>query len=490
MVTENSRRDDGGDVWLMATTSIWRIKGQMGKVINYVENPDKTTSPMAIPEGLSSDTLEDVIAYAGREEATNKQKLITGINIDYHKAKDQMMTVKRKFKKENGTIAYHGYQSFAEGEVDPVTAHKIGVALANELWGEEFQVVVCTHLDKSSHIHNHFVINTVSKLDGKKFFRSEQDYRKMREVSDRLCREYGLSVIRDPQRKGKHYSQYDAERNGKPTFGSTIRVDIDRAIKASLTENEFYNMLEDMGYEFKFYSKNGKVLERPSLKPKNAQKYFRFDNLGEGYSVEEISERILENIRRTDPFPEETMMAVQQYRRMYPPKPKAKGLAALYYYYCYELKIIVRYPASVQQVSFFMREDIRKLEQLDKQVWLLGENKIETYEDLQSFREKCIIEKEELTGKRDDLRNMLKRVIGAGDEDANLSVKEEIAEISGKLQKLREDIRICDQVEDRAERMLAEYSAIKGQQEEREGEENELFRGCSGTSREDVLKRR
>ena len=184
------------------------------------------------------------------------------------------------------------------------------------------------------------------------------------------------------------------------------------------------------------------------------------------------------------------MMAVQQYRRMYPPRPKAKGLAALYYYYCYELKLIVRYPASVQQVSFFMREDIRKLEQLDKQVLLLGENKIETYEDLQSFREKCIAEKEELTGKRDDLRNMLKRVIRTGDENAVLSVKEEIAEISGKLQKLREDIRICDQVEERAERMLAEYSAIKEQQEEREGEENELFRGCSGTGREDVLKRR
>ena len=100
-------------------------------------------------------------------------------------------------------------------------------------------------------------------VDGKKYHRTNEDYRKMREVSDRLCREYGLPVIRDPQRKGKHYSQYDAERNGKPTFGSTIRGDIDRAIKASLTENEFYNMLEDMGYAFKFYSKNGKVLERP-----------------------------------------------------------------------------------------------------------------------------------------------------------------------------------------------------------------------------------
>ncbi len=473
----------------MATTSIWRINGQMGHVINYVENANKTTSPMEFPAGLSSDTLEDVIAYAGREDATNKRKLITGINLDCNDAKNQMMIVKKKFEKTGGTIAYHGYQSFAEGEVNPDTAHKIGVALAEELWGERFQVVVCTHLDKASHIHNHFVINTVSHMDGRKFYRSAKDYRKMREVSDRLCREYGLSVIQEPQRKGKHYSQYEAERNGKPTFGSTIRADIDRAIKASLTENEFYDMLEEMGYKFKFYSKNGKLLERPSLKPKNAQKYFRFDNLGEGYSVDEISDRILENIRRKEPFPEETKEKVQRYRRDYPPRPKAKGLAALYYYYCYELKIIVRYPASVKQVSFFMREDIRKLEQLDEQVRLLGENKIETYEDLNVFREKCSTEKVELMDLRHELRNKLKRMIRAGDEVAILSVKEEIAAVTDKLQKLNNDLVICDKVEERAERIQVEYTAIKEQQNEREENENELFRGCSGTNREDVAKR-
>lgn len=478
----------------MATTSLWRIRGQLGKVVTYVENADKTTSPTEIPAGVSSETLEDLIAYAGREDATNQRKLVTGINLDPTKAREDMMVVKRRFEKAGGTIAYHGYQSFAEGEVDADTAHKIGVALANELWGDEFQVVVCTHLDKASHIHNHFVINTVSHVDGHKFYRSEKDYRKMREVSDRLCREYGLSVIREPQRKGKHYSQYDAERNGKPTFGSTIRADIDRAIKASLTENEFYDMLEEMGYEFKFYSKNGKPLERPSLKPKNAQKYFRFDNLGEGYSVDEISDRILENIRRRDPFPEETLAKIQKYRREYPPRPKAKGLAALYYYYCYELKIIVRYPASVKQVSFFMREDIRKLEQLDKQVRLLGENKIETYEDLEKFREKCGTEKEELTQIRSELRNQLKRVMRTGDESAVLSVKEEIAAVTDKLQKLRDDLVICDKVEERAEQMQAEYATIKEQnkeqQTEREEDVNELFRGCSGTSREDDPKRR
>lgn len=474
----------------MATTSLWRINGQMGHVINYVENIDKTTSPMEVPGGLSSDTLEDLIAYAGREGATNKRKLIAGINLDYHDAKNQMMIIKRKFEKENGTIAYHGYQSFAEGEVDPDTAHRIGIALAEELWGDRFQVVVCTHLDKASHIHNHFVINTVSHIDGRKFFRSESDYRKMREVSDRLCREYGLSVIKNPEGTGKHYSQYVAERNGKPTFGSSIRADIDKAIKASLTESEFYDMLEAMGYEFKFYSKNGKPLERPSLKPKNAQKFFRFDNLGEGYSVDEIADRILENIRRKDPFPEETQEKVRKYRQEFPPRPKAKGLAALYYYYCYELNIIVRYPASAKQVSFLMREDIRKLEQLDKQVQLLGKNRIETYEDLQEFREKCSAEKEMLIKTRGELRNKLKRVVRAGDEEAAMAVKKEIAAVTEKLQQIKDDLVTCNRVEEKAEMIQAEYAAMKKEQTEREENVNELLRGCSGTSRKDVPERR
>lgn len=475
----------------MATTSIWRVNGYIGNVILYAKNPEKTTMevPIKVPDTTDKNSLEDVISYACREDATVERQFVSGLNCTPENARKTMMDTKRKWEKVGGVMAYHGYQSFAEGEVTPEIAHAIGKQLANELWGK-YEVIVATHIDKTSHIHNHFVVNTVSWEDGEKFHRTNEDYRKMREVSDRLCREYGLSVIQEPQRKGKHYSQYDAERNGKPTFGSTIRADIDCAIKASLTENEFYNMLEEMGYEFKFYSKNGKTLERPSLKPKNAQKFFRFDNLGEGYSVDEIADRILENIRRKDPFPEETVEKVRKYRNDFPPRPKAKGLAALYYYYCYELKIIVRYPASVKQVSFFMREDIRKLEQLDKQVRLLGENKIETYEDLREFREKCGTEKEELMNLRHELRNKLKRMIRAGDESAILSVKEEIATVTDKLQKLNEDIAICDKVEERAERIQSEYDLIKEQQNEREENENELFRGCSGTSREDVTKRR
>lgn len=143
----------------MAVTSLWRVKGYIGKVLLYAENPNKTTTPETIPVAteLNKDTLEDVISYAAREEATNLRQLVSGIHCDVETARQDMMKTKLRFDKEGGTIAYHGYQSFKEGEVTPDVAHKIGVKLAQELWGDRFEVLVATHLDKASHIHNHFV---------------------------------------------------------------------------------------------------------------------------------------------------------------------------------------------------------------------------------------------------------------------------------------------------------------------------------------------
>lgn len=157
-------------------------------------------------------------------------------------------------------------------------------------------------------------MNTVSFVDGIKYHRTNEDYQFMRDVSDRLCREYGLSVVKHPEGKKKNYGEWSAEKNGKPTYRQKIRDDIDRAIAASLTETEFYDALEEMGYELKFTARSGKELQRPSLRPSGSERFFRFDRLGEDYSLDEISNRILENIRRKDPFPEETRNAVRRYR--------------------------------------------------------------------------------------------------------------------------------------------------------------------------------
>lgn len=473
----------------MAVTSLWRVRGYIGKVLLYAENPDKTANPETIPSVLEAnrEALEDVIAYAGREAATNRRQLVTGVNCTAGTARSEMIAVKKRFRKEDGTIAYHGYQSFREGEVTPEQAHRIGIQLAEELWGERYQVLVATHVDKESHIHSHFVINTVSFVDGQKFYRSNEDYTRMREVSDRLCREYGLSVVRRPEGRRENYSAWSAEKNGKPTNRSLIRTDIDRAIAASLTEAEFFQTLADMGYELKLTAESGKALQRPSLRPHGSARFYRFDRLGEEYTLDSIESRILERIRRQELFPEDEQRRYRKYRAEHPPRTKAKGIAALYYYYCYELHILLRFPASVTRLSAAMRQDLRKLDRLDEQTRFLAENQIETYADLDKYREYADNEITALTAERTGFRNKLKRTARTGDALAVEEVKQQIAAVSGKIKKLQESLKICDSVRQRTEDLRAQLDAL---QNERKEQEDELFGRSGGTGREDEPQRR
>ena len=476
----------------MATTSLWRVKEHLGRVVNYVENPEKTENEERLIGNGESEfsSLNDVIDYVSRDSATNLKQLVTGINVDPAKARDEMNLVKKKFGKEGGTIAYHGYQSFKEGEVTAEQAHQIGIDLANELWGDRFQVLVCTHVDKSSHIHNHFLLNTVSFVDGKKFFRSNDDYRQMQKVSDRLCREQHLSVVRHPEDgRGKSYKEWQDDFQGKPTYRNMIRRDIDRAIKASVTEKEFFRCLTEMGYEFKLYTASGEPLMRPSIKPKGSQRFFRFDRLGENYGVDEIKYRILENIRRELPFSEEEVQKVHRYRQEYPPRPKAKGLADLYYHYCYELHIIVRFPGSVKHVSAALREDLKKLDQLDEQVRLLGENHIETKADLDSYRvsvnEKII----DLDKMRRSLRTKLQSAVRHDDTEEKSKMQSQLAALAEERKKLKWNLVVCDRVEERAEKIAENMKDIE-RTTGKEKDNDELFRRRSGADRQDVVKRR
>jgi hypothetical protein len=279
----------------MAVTSIWPIKGRVDKVINYARNPEKTTEA-SYEELASLHAIDNVVEYAADDMKTELRSYVSCINLRSEQtAAQEFMDTKRNWKNLGGRTCYHGYQSFKAGEVTAETAHEIGVKLAQELWGDRFEVVVATHCN-TGHYHNHFVINSVSCADGYKFYNSPADYARMREVSDRLCREYAISVIENPVGRAKNYAEWQAEQNGKPTHRGTIRADIDRAIRASTTERDFLRIMGEMGYQLKTRGKGGKPLKYPALKPPDADGYFRFHKLGEGYSLDEIKERILHNL--------------------------------------------------------------------------------------------------------------------------------------------------------------------------------------------------
>lgn len=131
---------------------------------------------------------------------TEREFYVDGINCNPSTARDQFVTVKEQFDKEDGIQAYHGYLSFKdEPNINPNLAQKIGMEFAKRVWGDRFQVVVTTHLN-TKHLHCHFVVNSVSFVDGKRMANNEKHWRYFRHIADELCRQYQLDVIENPQR--------------------------------------------------------------------------------------------------------------------------------------------------------------------------------------------------------------------------------------------------------------------------------------------------
>lgn len=434
----------------MAVTSLWPIKYRLDKVINYVRNPEKITEEY-YSENAAMHIIDGVMEYAADDTKTERREYVTCLNCGEQTAARDFVNTKKLWRKDDGRLCYHGYQSFKPGEVNAETAHAIGVELAKQLWGERFQVVVATHCNTGVY-HNHLVINSVSFRDGYKFYNSKADYRQMREVSDRLCREHGLSVIEEVKGKGKNHAIYSAEQNGKPTHSQMIRSDIDRAIAASLTRQEFFQVMEQMGYTITTRGKSGAPLKHPKLTPSDAGKNYRFDTLGEDYTLERILERIYRNTHRAPAFEEPKptlgiMVQKRTYKMTRKPAHKLTGLRALYFKYCVLLGTVNNHPERIQRPSYLLREDVLKLDRYIAKAKLLIDNKIETVADLQAYRECLHQSVAQLTAGRRDLRNTLKRAERTDDESARRDCTAKIKQVSVSIRKVRKEVNLCDEIE-------------------------------------------
>ena len=475
----------------MAVTSIWPIKHSVRNVIDYARNPEKTVEK--VPEVMVKfHAINGVVEYAADDLKTETRSYVSCINCESEEtAADEFMQVKELWHKTDGRLCFHGYQSFKENEVDAETAHKIGLELAERLWGDRFQVVVATHCN-TGHYHNHFVLNSVSIVDGYHFDNRPADYRAMRELSDELCRKYRLSVIENPDGRRKNYGEYLAEKAGKTTVHKSIRDDVDRAIAASLTMDEFYNFLAGIGYEFKFYREDRTTpLKYPGLRPHGAARYARFHKLGTGYQLEDISRRILENKSRQLPFPESEQDEVRAYRREKRPPQYKRGrtsLYGLYLRYCYELHIIEKHPTSVKRVSIFLREDVAKLDRLDAETRLMAKHKLATYEDVITHKGELQKKAGGLETHRAELRNELKRLMRGHELTTAEAVKGQISDITKQLREVRKEVSLCDDILLRSAKAEKELEWLLAQQEMKERKEvnkDELFGRRGGTDRED-----
>lgn len=478
----------------MAVTPIWRVNGWLGKVVVYVENPDKTTNPefyenRDMPERDCQD-LDEVISYAVsshktqqvNEELDNLERFVSGINCNPSTAREEMMAVKKRFGKEDGTIAYHGYQSFAPGEATPEIAHQIGVELARRLWGERYQVVVATHLDKANHLHNHFVLNTVSFVDGKKYFRSAKDYHDLQATSDALCREYGLSVIEHPQPgKGKHYGEWRAEQEQRPTWRGIVRSDVDEVIRQSMTEQQFFENLHRKGYEVKV----GKDI---SVRPPGKERFVRLArNFGEGYTLDGIRRRILEQSRAVRPLPEPAPKR-KHYRVSgnWQTRKKVTGFRALYFHYCYLLGV---FPQQKKQnrkrLHFLLREDLIKLDAITQEARLLAEHRIDTAQQLSSYQGELESRIAAVSDERKQLYRKQRTVAVKSDEAASAEVSTAIAMLSRELSQLRREVKLCSDIAARSGILPERIQKVREDEnhQRKEKTEHDQFRRCGRANR-------
>ena len=243
----------------MAVTKIKAIRGTLSKAIAYILNPEKTDEKLLVSSyGCASET-------AAREfEWTRKiaeQKGMNPVRI----------------------IARHVIQSFEIGEVTPELAHEIGKQFADEILGGKYEYVLTTHIDKD-HVHNHLIFNAVDFVNYHAYKSYKRIYYDMREVSDRLCKENGLSVIPPSQNKGMGYKEYTEAKRGT-SWKQKLKQTIDRLVITAKDYDDFLRLMQETGYEIK----TGKYI---SFRAEGQERFTRSKTIGENYTEERIKERI------------------------------------------------------------------------------------------------------------------------------------------------------------------------------------------------------
>lgn len=406
----------------MATTSTWSIKNNLKLSLNYIMNPEKT---------INSDYGNNY--YRGLELSSNKDYdfknelsyYVSGVNCEVDSAYDDMMFTKRQYDKTDGIIAFHSYQSFKEVEVTPDIAHEIGVKLAEEMW-DDYEVIVATH-QNTNHIHNHFIINSVSYKTGKKYNNNKATYSRLRHISDALCQEYGLSTLKEDTRYKNSYKNKWQDND----YYRIAKEDIDTIISGSISSKQFLAKLKQLGYQY--YIKYDKL----TIYKENEEK-IRIEKLfGNNYSLDRINERISKSMYRYyKPMSQKTIY--QQY--LLKSKNKHKGIYGLYLYYCYLLKVFPEEHPK-QNLPSAIRKDIKKLDQISEETRFMVNNKIETLEELLSFKEQNSIKLAELVSKKANLWKKYKR---AKTEDDKVKIYDEIEELQPQIKELYNNRRYCD----------------------------------------------
>lgn len=412
----------------MATTSIWSIKNNLKQSINYIINPEKT-----INKDYGKNNYNYLESYSNKDYDFKNEKVeyVSCINCSEYDPYGDMKFTKEQYRKTDNVLAFHGYQSFKEGEVTTDVAHEIGVKFAEEMF-RDYEVVVATH-QNTNHIHNHFIINFVSYKTGKKYNNNRANLAKLRQISDSICAEYGLSVL-DEDISYKNTYKHKVLNDD---YYKILKEDLDNVISYSVTLKQVVERLKKLNYQV--YFRNGILtIYKDGYDKVRIEKAF-----GNNYSIDSLNKRLYSSRQIVfKPLPQRTIF--EEYSRT---NKHHKGIYGLYLYYCYLLNVFPqKHPK--QYLPYSIRQDIKKLNEYSEQIRFMSTNKIETKEDLDNFTKTNYEEYKNLIGKRE---NLWKRYHRAKTEEDKSEILAKINSIQPTIRDLRKYDKYCKDIKARSE---------------------------------------
>ncbi len=432
----------------MATTGFWPVKNRLKQVIDYADNPDKTTDRRYLDADLTA-----ILDYVGNDDKTDQRLFVSAINCPPQRAYECMMATKRRYGKLGGNVAYHGYQSFVSGEVTPEEAHAIGVETARRMWGDDYEVVVTTHLN-TDNLHNHIVVNSVSFRTGRKFENHRSDHYKLREISDTICKERGKSVLPPSKFSGSHKKDYWIHKNGGVTQRDILKMDMERILPMCTSYEDLAYRLKGLGYQIERDYNYTHI----SVTAKGWKRAVRLSSVG--YTDEVLRSRMYAN---------RDSMEVYVLKRT-PAKPKHYPLLDLERQLDFEINHSKDTATVLVDVLFYILLQLLKLAQepqpelhtpdirsaltfekkLEAEFHFLRENGLHTEADILQFLDTTEERIASLEQQRQNIRNQNRRPKTAEERQANNAAAREISQ---KLKPLRKQQKL-------AQRTLQRYPQV------------------------------
>lgn len=405
--------------------------------------------------------LEAVINYAMNGEKTENGILVSAINCLPQTAYSQMMLTKKAFHKEDGRLGYHIIQSFNGIEISPEKCNKIGIELAEELWGDKYQVIVCTHTNKQN-VHNHIVLNSVSFTDGSKYHNSNVEIALLRETNDDICRKYGLSIIKST--KATTVSDISKSRIANYNRNSgkmeLIKADIDEAIKDAQKYQEFVDILNYKGYYIK---KSGNSI---SISSPYYNRNIRLARaFGEDYTFENIKTRIYQSavydkyLKRNN---NEKVYKVRIYDgiKIDQEKLKSSSFYRLYVHYSYLLgKLPPKIHYEERTKEYYQEMD--KFNKLADEMSLICTYNLKSKEDTQNLRMQYIEEVTPLKAEREKLRQLYRKTTNETDRSF---LEYRLNNLTKDIDKINSKIQTCKRIIATAEKGEKEAILIKNRE--------------------------